>query len=264
MSAASHSSLTFMNSSQFQTTLTNEDGVNVLLLRDEDGEVVTSERAGLLDASLAITPNSKSQRALRDQEGTLRGITMAHAISEGTAVGGIRLSLVPRETSARAGEDLLVDIKYSNPNAAELDSVKLRVLFDPRALEVVDHDAGNWIAKGINILDGPYQEDLPFDFHRKNTAYNSRGEIQYDAGFNSRVRIPPSGTIATIRFRALRPINSTAVAFAMDEERPERETSISFLVRCGHFRQTLIRGDLTPEAPFSQSQSGPDPRKWRS
>jgi hypothetical protein len=141
----------------------------------------------------------------------------------------VSLALVPRQTSARAGETFLVDIKYNNPKGAELDSVKLRIVFDPRALEVVDYDEGNWITKGINILDGPYQEDLPFDFHRRNVAYNSRGEIQYDAGFNSRTRVPPSGTIATIKLRAKQPVATTAVAFAVDEDRPERETSVSFL-----------------------------------
>jgi hypothetical protein len=226
---SSHSSLSFSNTEANPTRLLNDDGTNILLLRDEDGEVVSSDQMGLLDASIAISPGVGTRRALIDEEGTLRGITMAHSISAGTAQGGIRLALVPRQSVAQIGESFLVDVNYSNPNLAELDSVKLRIIFDPRVLEVLDHDEGNWISKGINILDGPYQEDLPFDFLRRNVAYNGRGEIQYDAGFNSRVRIPSSGTIATIKFRAKQPIGSTAVAFSVDEDKPEQETSISFL-----------------------------------
>jgi hypothetical protein len=229
VAATVHSNLTFLNTEANPTRLLNDDGTNVLQLRDEEGELVASERLGLLDASISITPGASTRQALRDEDGTLRGLAMAHSISAGTAEGGISLALVPRQTSARTGETFLVDIQYKNPKGAEMDSVKLRILFDPRVLEVVDWDEGNWITKGINILDGPYQEDLPFDFHRRNVAYNGRGEIQYDAGFKSRTRVPPSGKIATIKFRAKQPVATTAVAFAVDEERPERETSISFL-----------------------------------
>lgn len=229
LQSAPHARIQFLNTEKDPTLVANSDGISILQLRDELGEVISSSRTGLLDASVTISPNNESRERLREGFGTMEAIALANAISEGTARGGFRLALNSRVPSVRAGEEFLVDVSYANPEGAEVDSMKLRIIFDPRVLQVLDKDEGNWITKGINIWDGPYQEELPFDFHRRNIAYNGRGEIQYEAGFNSRVRIPAAGTIATIRFRALQPIDSTAVAFSIDEDRPERETSISFL-----------------------------------
>ena len=156
-------------------------------------------------------------------------MTLANSISQGTAAGGVTLSLRPRTTNPSVGDTFLVDIVYSNPRRTDIDTVKLQVRFDPKVLQVVDYDDDNWITRDVNIFDGEYHDDLPFDFHRKNVAYNATGEIHYWMGFSSKVRVPTSGVIATIKFKAVAPTASTEVAFDLQEDQREHRTAVSFL-----------------------------------
>ncbi len=192
--------MTFLNTAEFPSRVMN--GPDNVLFRSDNaaGQFDNPERAGLVDATVSITPDRET--ALNMEDDAASGMRLAHSISKGTAVGQVTLALRPRARSVAAGEDLLVDVVYSNPRRTDIDTIKMKIRFDPRILQVVDNDEGNWITSGINILDGPYHDDLPFDFHMKNIAYNTSGEIQYEMGFSRKERIPSSGVIATIRFRA--------------------------------------------------------------
>lgn len=227
---SSNSPLVLMNTDEHPSRILSADGANILQMRDENGEVVVSERTGLLDASVAVAPGKSTSADLEESEGTLSSLILANRISEGTAEGGVTLALRPRKRSVSAGEDFLVDIVYSNPHRAELDTLRLTVKFDPRVLEVVDYDNNNWITTGVNIFDGDYHEELPFDYHIRNTAFNAAGEIRYEMGFSNRTTVPAAGTVATIRFRAKTSAPSTFIGFDLNEDTAGiPATAVSFL-----------------------------------
>jgi hypothetical protein len=189
-----------------------------------------SANAGLLDATVAIEPTNGTVELAETNENPFSAVALATNINSGTAEGGLLLQLQPRQPTVKVGQDFLVDIVYRNPKRADMDTVKLKLRFDPEVLQVVDSDEGNWITRGVNIFDGAYHEDLPFDNHRKNTVYNSLGVINYDNGFGSRTPIPEEGVIATIRFKAVAPAVSTPILFSSNDENAlDPDTSISFL-----------------------------------
>jgi hypothetical protein len=80
------------------------------------------------------------------------------SISQGTAEGGITLQLKSQRSTINVGDEFLVDIDYDNPKRAELDTVKLKLKFDPKVLQVVDYDDDNWITQGVNIHDGDVRD----------------------------------------------------------------------------------------------------------
>jgi hypothetical protein len=230
LTPTSDAAIAFINNDKFRSNVLDAEDHNVLLQRDETGEVESSEKTGLVDAAISVMPSAKTARAMSEDEGSFSAISLANNISEGTAEGGVVLELRPRRTNVRVGEDFLVDIYFSNPKHAELDTVKLKVKFDPSVLQVVDYDNDNWITAGTNIFDGDYHDDLPFDYHRRNSASNDRGVINYDMGFAARVRIPVKGVIATIRMRAVAPASGTSIAFVYDDTPDEDpQTAVTFL-----------------------------------
>jgi hypothetical protein len=223
-----HTELSFLNSVDYPSRVMRGD-VNVLIQRDETSDLDVSENTGLLGADVAILPNSQTAAEIEANDTELSGISLANSISQGTAEGGIALSLRSRKASVSVGQDFLVDIVYNNPNHAEMDMVKLKLRFDPKVLQVVDYDTDNWITNGINIFDGAYHDDLPFDHQIRNQAFNSSGLIMYTMGFGEQVRVPSSGVIATIRFQAIASAPETRVAFQLDESSTEPDTTVSFL-----------------------------------
>jgi hypothetical protein len=229
-----HTSLDFVNTADLPTRVL--DGEKNLLLpqsgaddAQESDELEPSPRRGLLGADIAVAPTPELLQKMQDEEAPLTGAVLARQISDGIAVGGITLALRPRRSSVKVGDEFLVDVVYENPNRVEVDSMKVTITFDPAALEVVDYDDDGWITKGINAYDAPYHEDLPFDFHIRNVAYNQLGKLQYQMGFASRTRIPASGTLFTVKFRALAPSPATDIGFEFDEAQKSAPTSISFL-----------------------------------
>jgi hypothetical protein len=225
LEGAEHSPVTFLNTPDFPSRVTNGPD-NLLQRLDEAGEAVMSENAGLVDAAVSVTPTASDETG---QRAPLGGLRLAQNISRGTAQGDVTLALRPREREVGVGGEFLVDVVYANPRRADIDTMKLKVVFDPTVLQVVDFDEGNWIAKGVNILDGPYHDDLPFDFHMKNLVYNGSGEIYYAMGFSRRERIPNSGVIATIKFRAVAASQQTGIAFDLEEVGRNARTAVTFL-----------------------------------
>jgi hypothetical protein len=229
LSASAHSPLTFSTTTDHPSRILR-GSVNVLHQVDEDNAPLeVSERTGLLDASVAVAPDSKTLADTESSENSFEGMGLARSISKGSAEGGVTLALRSSQNSVAQSEEFLVDIVYSNPKRSEIDSVNLRVRFDPKVLQVVDFDENNWITRGVNIHDGDYHEDLPFDFQVKNQAYNSAGLIEYQMGFASKARIPSSGVIATVKFKAISAAPSTEIGFELNEDERNPKTSLSFL-----------------------------------
>lgn len=225
---ASHTSIALMNTPDYPSRVMKGE-VNVLVQRDDNADLEVSENTGLLNADIAILPSRETAEAMEDNE-ELSGVSLAHSISQGSAEGGITLALRPRKGNVGVGEDFLVDIVFNNPRRADIDLIKLKIRFDPKVLQVVDYDTDNWITRGVNIFDGAYHEELPFDHHMRNEAYNTSGQIQYKMGFGEKVRVPSSGVVATIRFEAIAPTAGTDVAFQLEEEdERDAETAFTFL-----------------------------------
>jgi hypothetical protein len=63
----------------------------------------------------------------------------------------------------------------------------------------------------------------------KNAVYNGSGEIYYEMGFSRRERIPNSGVIATIKFKAVAPSQQTGIAFDLEEAGRNARTAVTFL-----------------------------------
>jgi hypothetical protein len=128
-------------------------------------------------------------------------------------IGGVKLTLRSVQQKVRVGEEFLVDLDFENTQQTLVDKIHVIIRFDPRVLQVVDYDQENWIARGVNIYDGPYHEEFPFDRHLKNMASNAKGEIEYHMGISESQFLADRGTVATIVFRAIRPAASTSISF---------------------------------------------------
>jgi hypothetical protein len=228
-----HTSIEFLNTPNFPSRVLSGDK-NLLYppAGSEDEQAIVGEpspRQGLLGADVAVAPTADQLAEMKDDETPLTGVALARQIADGTVDGGITLTIQPRRRSVHVGEELLVDVRYDNPNRVEIDSVKVTLNFDPTVLEVVDDDEDGWITKGINVFDGDYHEQLPFDYHIRNVAYNSLGRIIYQMGFAARTRIPSGGILFTAKFRALAPSDATRIRFEFDDSQKNPPTSISFL-----------------------------------
>lgn len=233
LAPAAATPIRFLNTEAHPSGVFNRFGENILHGAGIEATEI-SPQTGLLDGTVTIEPPDGEVDLTEESSNPFSTIALATNISMGTAEGGMQLVLRPRNPAPAVGEEFLVDVVYLNPKRADLDTVRLEIRFDPTVLEVVDYDTDNWITRGINIFDGAYHEDLPFDFHRRNVAYNTTGLIQYEMGFSDRTPVPAQGIIATIKFRALMPAAQTVVGFVTDfgeqsAATPSRQTTLSFL-----------------------------------
>lgn len=114
----------------------------------------------------------------------------------------------------KPGEWLVVDLGVSNPGRCVFDEVRLAASFDPEAVEVVDSDRGNWIGEGVNLLDGPFHKEWPWDNLFKNYADNAQGIFYYRMAMSD-LREQPSGTLARVFVRAKRPVQTPVFNWIM-------------------------------------------------
>lgn len=159
---------------------------------------------------------------------TLKGDYLAdegenEAIPEGDAK--TRIFLQPGVVAVQAGKTFDLNINIANPEAVAWDRVRLDLRYDPEYLAVVDQDEGNWINRGVNVLDGPYHDRFPFEWMRNNLIREDVGRILYECGvFRSPLRT--GGTVATIRLRALRSTPETKIVFAMPADVSSRDGTV--------------------------------------
>ena len=132
----------------------------------------------------------------------------------------------PEEPRMAQGDSFWVDLVLHNDDLLPIDSLGVRVEFDPVALEVVDEDENNWIVRGINLWDGAFHESYPFDFHKANQANNSRGVILYQAGRQYQPWAFPTGVFARIHFRAKTAADRTAIRVARGEKNANPQTYV--------------------------------------
>jgi hypothetical protein len=164
----------------------------------------TSARDGVVSG--AVTLKGDYTKAMEEEAGEApKGET------------GTKILLQPPLTSVQAGKTFGLVVRLENPGGVPWDRIRLDIEHDPDYLEVVDEDEGNWISRGVNILDGPFRDRFPFEWMRNNLVRPKDGKILYECGvFRSPLR--SSGNLAVIRLRALKPIPETRVVFRMPSE----------------------------------------------
>lgn len=201
---ASDDDLEDIENARYHTAIYRE-GRNVL------GES-SDEIDGVLSGSLLILkpfdPSKiNDEQILQGKKEELRDIYLATVGSEDYYVG---MKVLGPERTPAVGEEFEVDIALANPQGAIVDSVRFFLHFDPEVLEVIDEDRGNWIKTGVNVHDGPFRDEFPFDYHKRNEVDNQRGLINYGMAI-SRALTLPSETFARVKFRAKKPVESTQV-----------------------------------------------------
>lgn len=202
-------SIAFLNDDMTPTFVGYAGGRSILGNRTRDVPGVISTRVEVTPNLESVTQNLAEHRGV-----TLPWVVTGHA--EEIPSGGVTLSLRPRADMVPVGGVVDVDVMIDNEQAETADEVDFRVLFDPEVLEVVDTHDDNWIEQGINIWDGAYHRSYPFDIHIRNQANNQQGTIDYRMGFTDQIPLA-SGTVATIRFRALRATNTIDLEFDPEE-----------------------------------------------
>lgn len=181
------------------------------------------EGDGVIDGSVMIV--DRKARPVVQKAGEKGLLVASTAVSIPPATMSLRLETDRK--AVREGDEFVVDVILDNPRGAPLDRVRLYIQFDPKSLEVVDWDRGNWIREGINIYDGFARQVFAFDFHKANMADNQRGNIIYDMG-TELVPLRSDGPLARIKFRALRAAERTDVVLAVNDPGVAPTTDVTY------------------------------------
>jgi len=154
---------------------------------------------GVIHGSLAVKGDGAVEEILEEEEPPV-------------GLMGTRIYIEPSQVALTAGETTDLNLKVHNPGGVAWDRIRMDLRFDPRFLEIVDQDEGNWITRGTNILDGPYHDRFPFEWMRTNQVEEEEGIIHYQCGvFMSPFK--SQGTVATVRVKAIRPVPETMLRF---------------------------------------------------
>ncbi|OPZ16792.1 MAG: Cohesin domain protein [candidate division BRC1 bacterium ADurb.BinA364] len=203
-----------------------------------DGQSILGEPMldtdGLVGASFqiaALPPDPMAADAPLTEDLEIGNYARAFGAGTNAKVG---LRLIGPTAAVKPGDPFFVDVALENPLGARLDALTLIIEFDPDALQVIDYDENNWISLGLNIHDGAYRERYPFEFHIRNQAYNSLGEIHYMVGSLRPDAVYPSGKLASILFVARRTSGQTEVRFRESKE------SIDLGVEAAYLGQSVL------------------------
>ncbi len=226
LAPARYSAITFSSFDQRDTTLAHR-GEDIL----GDPGILGD---GTIEASVRVLPLSPE-----DETEILTGATITDYTGPVT-IGGVKLALRSETKKVRLGEEFLVDIDFENTQQTMVDMIRVIVRFDPRVLQVVDYDEENWITRGVNIYDGLYHEKFPFDRHIRNLASNAEGEIEYYMGISESQFLADRATLATIVFRAIRPVANTSISFFTPPRLHARGTRVTCM-------GINVLGDFTTE-----------------
>jgi Bacterial pre-peptidase C-terminal domain len=139
------------------------------------------------------------------------------------AVGDMGLRLAGPGRSLAVGDVFAVEIVLDNPKRAAFDELRFTLSYDPEVFEVLDSapmgyppECDNWIVRGINLLDEPFHESFPFDFHLRNEADSRTGTVVYHMGLNRPLPLP-GGAVARMELRALAPTAETTLRFVQTD-----------------------------------------------
>jgi len=214
LSKNASSSISFVFEGDSPTTISNNDSD---VLGDEK-----LENDGVINAIIE-TYDPKDENL--NEELFISPITLR---DQKVKTENVSLNLVSKKSSYDVDEEFIVDVVLKTKEPIFIQSLELCINFDPKKLEVLDWDEGNWIRRDINIYDGDYHNKFPFDFQIKNDADNSAGTIEYKMGLTSDVEIN-SGVVASIKFKALEKVNATSIKFRYGKDSNNPSTKITYL-----------------------------------
>ena len=178
---------------------------------------------GVLSGSIMIEQIDRGERIFQGKAEELRQMYLG-SIGATAEVG---LELTGPEEPPRVGEEFVVRVGLHNPEGAIIDTINFAVLYDPQVLQVVDKDRFNWITSGVNVHDGPYHRDFPWDVLMTNEVRNDRGLALYRKGLSSG-RALPSANFADIHFRAIAPTSRTSLGFSRGRPGMPNMTSVRY------------------------------------
>jgi len=191
------------------------NGIDVL----GDGKI---EDDGVIDAVVeAYDPNDSEV----SEEFFISPITLRDKVVKSE---NVHLSLASKKSSYDVDDVFVVNVVLKTKEPIFIQSFELCIKFDPEKLKVLDWDKGNFITRDVNICDGAFHKKFPFDFLIKNDVDNSTGIIEYKMGLTSDVEIN-SGTVASIKFKALEKVKTTAIKFFFGQESNQPSTKITYL-----------------------------------
>jgi hypothetical protein len=196
------------------------------LVVGEERDLLGSDRVagdGTLDMMVNVLPADP-----REAEALLRDPTIYQRTTD--KIGGVRLFLQAPAEQIVVGKPFAIDVVLDNRAFSMLDGLGLLLAFDPEVLTILDADHDNWITREVNILDGPFREAYPWDFHIDNLASNVRGLIRYRVGSSDgSLTRGKTGTVARIYAVAKAPTEGTALTFKFSGRTRANATEVVYV-----------------------------------
>lgn len=220
-------------------------GATEILLNDSPllGES-QEEGDGVVSATVRIIPADPAEALMMQEEPQLY-------MGSDERIGGIELKLIPPKTAPRVGEEFYVDVVLDNSIYSNMDKMSLMIEFDPKTISIIDDDYDNWITHGLNILDGPFHKQFPFNYHIANAVYPVLGMIDYRVGTSIPTDLVGSvGTVARIRAVGLKPTGNTEMTFFFAPREGMKTTEVKYLGQ-DSLGDQLIINDGTTGARFA-------------
>ncbi len=181
------------------------------------------EGDGTVSLGLRVIPSDPAEALLMQEEPQLY-------LGSDERVGGLLLAIRSPEETPVVGEPFTMDIVMDNLAYSQIDGLSMMIQFDPEVLTILDSDMDNWVTLGTNILDGPFRDTFPWDYHMANSVYPARGLIEYRVGTSYPDDfIGTSGVVAQIHAVANRPTAGTSVRFVFARQAGQRTTEVSYL-----------------------------------
>jgi hypothetical protein len=175
-------------------------------------------------ATIAITPLDWEEPGMRTSD-QVDNMMVAAPLGKAER---LRLALVSPRREVSTGEVATADVMLLNPSALALDELKMRIRFNPDEVTILDADQDNFIADGLNIYDGNFHQQFPFDGHIRNQVDLDHGVIDYQVCSVMGPRVFPTGTFARIVYRMKRSAGKAAFWFeAEDPQLRVRQTDVT-------------------------------------
>lgn len=178
---------------------------------------------GVLSGGLMIDLPTEEEKILQGKAEELRELYLGSVAS----LEEVGLELIGPSEPPRVGDPFRVRVALNNPSGALIDALNFYVKFDPEVMEVIDVDRFNWIQRGVNVHDGPYQRYFPWDMHKRNEVRNDVGLINYQKSLSNGSSLP-GRVFADIYFRAKAPANRTDIFFVKGRLSDVGNTSVRY------------------------------------
>ncbi|MCC6545949.1 hypothetical protein IT570_02180 [Candidatus Sumerlaeota bacterium] len=210
---------------QFSALEKDDDEHTAIYVRNEN-ILGTRDDAmdGVLSGGLMIEGPKNAKKVMQGKEEELKQIYLGDVANDSKV--GLVLTK-PGSGAIQVGDEFVVKVKLDNPSGAQVDALNFTILFDPKVLRVVDKDKFNYITTGINVHDGPYHYNFPWDMHIENDVRNESGLVSYAMALANGGTLE-SRTIADVHFKAIGPAERTDVGFVRSRPGAPDLTSVRY------------------------------------